>query len=298
MTSKHLDFLTEKRLRMLDPQLHRRFADAVLALLEQLSNYLKYFPDYTDHTGLHALTVLEYCNILIGERNVEHLNVDELYVLLMGCYLHDIGMGIRQVDYEEFCQELGLSADDGIFEPDKIPKIIRSYHHEFSGCYVRKYAKFLDLPSEEHTFAIAQICRGHRRTDLFDPVEFPEALSVPSGNTICMPYLAGILRLADELDVTAQRNLIILYDVSQIKDEHQIFEFKKHIAVKKLNITREDCIMHVDTEEQEVYDGIATLAGKMQDTLDYCASVISQRTPYEITQRRIILQSEFRPANR
>ena len=48
-----------------------------------LSRYENYFPDFTDHTVLHTLDILDLCNQLIG-RQIEKLNVQELYVLLMG----------------------------------------------------------------------------------------------------------------------------------------------------------------------------------------------------------------------
>lgn len=34
------------------------------------------------------------------------MNAYECYVLLMSCYLHDIGMGINEKDYEEFKVQL------------------------------------------------------------------------------------------------------------------------------------------------------------------------------------------------
>ncbi|WP_205948352.1 HD domain-containing protein, partial [Pyramidobacter sp. C12-8] len=59
-----------------------------------LESFLPRFPDFTDHTILHSMDVLEYCNMLIGEKQIERLSAAECYVLIMSCYLHDIGMGI------------------------------------------------------------------------------------------------------------------------------------------------------------------------------------------------------------
>ncbi len=87
------DFAMERRLLELDPGLHSRFTNAVLALRRCLTRYQLVFPGYTDHTSLHSMTVIDFCNKLIGCR-LEKLNADELYVLLMSCYFHDTGMGI------------------------------------------------------------------------------------------------------------------------------------------------------------------------------------------------------------
>lgn len=284
------DFQIEKRLHTLDPHLHKRFSDALIALHKQLENYRAYFPEYTDHTDLHVLTVVENCNRLIREQDVERLSADELYILLMSCYLHDVGMGIREKDYEPFCRELGLDDHPDVKDSGEIPQFIRKHHHEFSGCYIRKYADLLDLPSEEHTFAIVQVGTGHRKTDLFDPGEYPEAMPLPGGKTACLPYLAAILRLADELDVAVERNPMILYDVSQVKDAHQVFEFKKHTAVRSISIDPEAVALTVDPSDREVYDGVAALVAKMQEVTDYCVEVTDRRTPYRISQRRILIR--------
>lgn len=55
----------------------------------------------TDHTALHSLEVIDFCNQLIGE-NIDEMNADEIYVFLMWAYLHDSGMGITMSDYEKF----------------------------------------------------------------------------------------------------------------------------------------------------------------------------------------------------
>lgn len=109
------DFALERRLRKLDPDLHRRFTDAVFCLQHVLSNYKLIFPEYTDHTELHSLTVIHFCNQLIGDR-VADLNGDEIYCLLMGCYFHDTGMGVSQKDFEEFSKK---STSATIFRPTK-----------------------------------------------------------------------------------------------------------------------------------------------------------------------------------
>ena len=69
------DYAMERRLRALDPALHRRFTDSVFALQHILSNYKLIFPTFTDHTELHSLNVIDFCNRIIGEQ-IEKLNAD------------------------------------------------------------------------------------------------------------------------------------------------------------------------------------------------------------------------------
>ena len=101
------DYLLEKRLLKLDPELHRLFTDAVCVLQQTLMQFQRLFPEYTDHSELHSMNVLNFCNALIGEENIDHLNAHEIYVLLLSCYLHDVGMAVSPKDYEEFRKSWG-----------------------------------------------------------------------------------------------------------------------------------------------------------------------------------------------
>ena len=294
------DFRLEKRLRQLDPKLHRRFTDAVFALQYNLSNYKLIFPEYTDHTMLHSLTVIDFCNRLMGEQ-VEKLNADEIYTLLMGCYFHDTGMGISKKDYELFCSQIDFGNYFDTNDRNNIPKTIRTFHHEFSGRFIRKYSELFEIPSEEHIRAITQIARGHRKTDLFDESEYPVAFEVPGGNTVCLPYLASLIRLADEIDVTASRNPKLLYDLESLTDEKEIFYNKMNKAVRTMDITPDSFILRLDDSEitdtgsysaSDLRESLIRMAEKMQYTLDYCRHVVGERTPFRISQEKVLIEDE------
>jgi len=284
------DFLLERRLKEIDPGLHQRFSDTVFALQQILSNYKLIFPDFTDHTELHSLNIIEFCNNLIGEQ-IDKLNADEMYVLLLGCYFHDTGMGISHADFDEFSKQINFGNYFDTHSRDNYPEIVRNFHQEFSGLFLRKYAKFFEFPSEEHLFAIIQISRGHRKTDLNDGKEYPLNLKVPSGNTICLPYLAALVRLADEIDVTASRNSKAIYDLNKIVKEIDLIEFMKHEAVHSLDITDKAFIMGIKSDDPKIIEGLNILAGKMKKTLDYCRNVVNNRTSFTITQEDVIIKN-------
>ena len=98
-------FLCEHKLKQENPELHQVFTNSVFCLQNMLYKYQNIFPTYTDHTSLHSLNVIDFCNRLIGS-NIEKMNTDEIYVLLMGGYLHDSGMGISMSDYEKFKENI------------------------------------------------------------------------------------------------------------------------------------------------------------------------------------------------
>ncbi|MBQ6117987.1 MAG: hypothetical protein IJK98_02025 [Clostridia bacterium] len=282
-------FALEFRLHELDRDLHKRFTDCVFVLQKILSNYKLLFPEYTDHSELHSLTVIQFCNTLIGEQ-LNRLNKNEIYVLLSGCYFHDTGMGITQKDFEAFSREIDFG---DYFEkhPNASPaEQIRDFHNEYSGLFVRKYADLFEFPSKAHLDAVMQISRGHRKTDLKDESIYPIRLPTPDGDTLCLPYLAALLRLADEIDVTAARNSKLLYDLEAITDDRQLFEHKRHRAVRDLLIDRDAFTLLIDDSDPVIVEKIKRMAEKMQQTLDPCRDAVNGRTPYEITQQRILLR--------
>ena len=288
MTNEY-DYAMERRLHALNPELHKRFSESLFVLQHILSNYLLIFPTFTDHTELHSLNVIDFCNRIIGSQ-IEKLNADEIYCLLMGCYFHDTGMGIRKKDYDEFSQKIDFGNYFETHSRKNIPDIIRAFHNEFSGLFLKKYSDLFEIPSAEHLYAIIQISRGHRKTDLTDEKEYPIALPVLGGNTICLPYLSALIRLADEIDVAAGRNLSFLYETSSLTNEKDIIEFGKHEAIKEVAVSDQEFVLIIDTDDKTVYNNIRKMSLKMQKTVDECCAAVTGRTPYVITQKAIKLK--------
>ena len=291
MAETNRDFRLEKRLRLLNPELHRRFADTVTALNNGLSKYKRFFPEYTDHSILHSMNVIGFCNRLIADR-IDALNADEIYILLMSCYLHDAGMGISVKDYENFSARIDFGDYFETHSRGDIPELIRAFHQEFSGQYIHRYAGLFEIPSPEHEQAIIRVVRGHRRTDLMDENVYPAEFRLPNGNTVCLPYLAAMIRLADEVDVAADRNLILLYDIRLLTDEYQIMVNKTVQAIRRMEISDSAFTLEVSTEEGEISALIRKVAEKIQSTLDYCRKVVNNRTPYMITQEKVLIRNQ------
>ena len=68
------DFLMEKRLYDLNPELHRRMSNSLFVLQIILDDYLILFPDFTDHTDTHSVAVIDYCNNLMGEEIINQIH--------------------------------------------------------------------------------------------------------------------------------------------------------------------------------------------------------------------------------
>ena len=289
------DFLLEQKLKEEAPDLHRRVTDSAVVLQKMLQSFLSWFPDFTDHSILHSMDVLEFSNQLIGPR-IQALNVSECYVLLMACYLHDAGMGISQKDYEAFAKQLDLEAYFQAHPQADTARVIRDFHHEFSGLFIRKYGDLFDIPSPELLFAIVQVSRGHRKTDLYDGKAYPDIRT--EQGVIRTAFLSAVLRLADEIDVGADRNPELLFDTSTLTRQVDIDAFGTHESIRTVEVLEDSIVLHVHPKEPRFLPLVETLAGKIQETLDYCRDVAAKRSDLRLTQRRveIVLMDEHTAA--
>ena len=276
------DYLLESKLREINSGLHQRTKDSALVLQKMLESFLPRFPNFTDHTLLHSMDVLEYSNMLIGEKQIERLSAAECYVLIMSCYLHDIGMGINQKNYVELSEKIDFGNYFSTHSGVDTETVIRDFHNEYSGLFIRKYADLFDIPGEEMTFAIVQVSRGHRKTNLLDEVEYRD-LTTPYG-MVRTAYLAAIIRLADEIDVGADRNSELLFDSSKVKVAESIEAFGTHESILKVEVREDEIVLYTKPKESKYRKLIENLANKIGETLEYCRKVASLRSDFSITQ--------------
>lgn len=283
------DYLIEKRLIEQRPDLSNLVTESAFALKHILKSYTTFFPEFTDHSIIHSLNVLDYCNKLIGEKQAAKLNADECYVLIMACYLHDSGMAISMDDYEEFSDRIDFGDYFKTHDPIKLEETIRDYHHEYSGLFIRKYRDLFEIPSDEHLHAIVQVARGHRKTDLFDETEYPD-MRLANGNIIHTPYLAAVLRLGDDLDVAADRVPELLFDISRLTNPRDIEAFGTHHTIRNVSVTEDAIILHLNEGREEYLELVLKLGDKISDALRYCADVCAQRSPFLIGQNRLVIE--------
>ena len=280
------EFALEKRLKEGSADLHRRVRDCVAVLQNTLQLSTARFPTFTDHSTLHSMNVLDFCNRLIGEERVKDLAPEECYVMIMACYLHDVGMGISDRDYARFLEERRSGDIGGASADTDITAAVRAEHHELSAWIIQRYAGLLDIPTEELAFAIAQVSKGHRKTDLLDEKEYPDMVT-ENGVTVRTAYLAAVLRLADEIDVARDRNPELLFDVSQYTEKKDIEAFGTHASIRMVEITEKSILLYTDPKKPEYIRLIREAAEKIRDTLEYCRIAAAVRTGLGITQEKI-----------
>ena len=282
------NYLLERKLREGSKDLHRRTAESIYVLQTMLSKYLTRFPDFTDHSVLHSMSVLDYCNRIIGDDEIDKLCPEECYVLIMACYLHDIGMGIGDRDYAEFSKKLDFGDYFDSHDRNDDADIVRAFHNEYSGLFIRKYAELFDIPSEELTRAIIQVARGHRKTDLLDSSEFGD---IQAGEArIRTAYLSAVMRLADEIDVASDRNPVLLFNTAKLTKEKDIIEFGMHESILHVDVDEKAITLYTRPKSPEYGPRIDRLAEKITDTLFYCRETAEKMSDLRITQDRVILK--------
>lgn len=279
-------FFLEDTLKQKDPQLHHRMTESTFALQRMLRSFLDRFPDFTDHSILHSMNVINYCNLIVGKEQVDRLAPEECYALIMACYLHDIGMGINDRDLQSFMESPEAERFADVIDTDNLPGTVRALHHELSAFLIRKYAAVFDFPSEELTRAVIQISRGHRKTDLFDPQEFAD---IKAGDEVIRTaYLAAVMRIADETDVANDRNPDLLFDTSGLTQMNDIIAFGVHESILSADVSDDAIILSIKPKSEEFIPAIEKTVGDIQKKLDYCRDVAEKRSDLRIRQTKVI----------
>lgn len=98
---------------------------------------------------------------------------------------------------------------------------------------------------------------------------------------------AELIRLADELDLAADRNLLYMGDVERICNPVSKLEHKKNMAIRQLLIKEEELILLVDTANEEIFRHVCEHRDKLSQVLQECKEVVEKRTAYRITQKRV-----------
>jgi len=165
------------------------------------------FPFYTPHDFAHSENVEENLNWIIPEPVKQEMNPFEVFFLALAAWLHDWGMVCR---------------------PQEAPEQARHDHHVRAEQNFEEMHHLLNLTLHEARI-VGRISRGHRKEDLRSPL-YDEQIYGANVH-IDVRFLAALLRLADECDVTHNRvPELIYYSLSPrgASEEH----FRAHLAIQ------------------------------------------------------------------
>lgn len=206
------------------------FVDRLSRIEERTKNLLHYWqahaPHYTDHGKSHCEAVEMNLDELIPEDVKTAMNEYEIFLLLLGVSLHDIGI---------MC---ATSSDEGNRE-------IRETHHERSKQFILRKLKDILVGSER--YVVGEICLAHRDSVQLESLEKEKTIRHPSlGNMdVRMRFLAGLLRLADGCDMCHTRTSEDLISISKPPDE-SIFYHALHERVSGIRFREEEKTIYID----------------------------------------------------
>ena len=274
-------FLLEKTLYERSKRKSATVRDAIYLVKPLLAEYTARFVTFDDHSITHSMRVLNNANLLIGD-NVKKLNDEEIFLFILACYAHDLGMGVTDEYYKEHFNQ---AVDKKYLEkhPNVSTKqILRKFHNEYSGILVRELNEYEHQLSEDEISALALLCRSHRNLDLTDRNLIPTALKVDD-TTVNMAYLSPLLRLADELDLTNERQRYADHvDEEQNPFYIEVMAVKKYI--ERIDINDEEIIV-VFNEYPEHNPMFEELKQEIRSEFHYCADIINKEAPFSIASQ-------------
>ena len=220
--------------------------------------------NFTDHTIKHNFKVLEIIEKMPNICKVNYLDEKEIYVLIMGIFLHDIGMQcdirIRSNVKEEAERIFNVkfsqtySNNKGTQLTIKQQKEIRDNHSLITAAWISilYYEKF-HIP-ERMVEDIIDVCKYHSKLNIEDcPRNF-------KNHTRCRKKLiATILRLGDELDISYDRDRIGKVKESSIPEKSKIYWYIYYITDVEIDsnsikiqyrINPEECKENIDYIER------------------------------------------------
>lgn len=116
---------------------------------------------------------------------------------------------------------------------------------------------------------------GHRVVDLFDFEKYKPDFPVKSGKEyVCLPYLSGILRLADELDITNDRTPDLLFNEYFPSDKVSKEEWEKHKANYLVNFKNDTIVITSNCHKKELYYALVKQYKKIEEVINNIKKLI------------------------
>jgi molecular chaperone HtpG len=248
-----------------------------------LQGFITNFPEYTDHSINHSKAVLGYADHLLNTE-VEKLNEDEAYILIMAGFLHDIGMCPTNEMKANVIESSAFKESGKKFED-----YLRDIHHKVSYQYITTFWRELRIINETYAEAIALVGMGHRKVELLDFDTYNPEFVVKSGSEfVCLPYLAGVLRLADELDITNDRTPELLYNQYFPSNRISREEWVKHKANYFVSFNKPTIKITSKCFEKDLYYALLKQYNKIDGVIKYAQKIV-----YTIPQNERKLKIDF-----
>jgi WD40 repeat protein len=213
--------------------------------------------DYTDHGIRHSERLAEYAVKLIKANDGQDLSSNEMYLLLAGIYLHDIGMqcdvvhfpGIKEQAVKNgACFDIAFTtktANDYSFEEQKA---IRSNHQHLTAAWIDIAFSQNDGGKSTVLDSAAQKIPEDLVDDLIDVCRYHSKLPITSCPLMFdfkpnerKRLVAALLRFSDELDIDVHRVSIETVKTFSFDPRNSIYWYlhnQTHVDFQARNMIR------------------------------------------------------------
>lgn len=252
-----------------------------------MPNSRVFFPTFTNHDIAHLESVEKIIDSLLEENHTNALSDEEIFCLLSAVWLHDIGMIPINNEKQEF---EGKTKQ----EREEYRTRVRENHHVRSKHYIKEHKEELHL-TELESKAIGNICKGHRSVDLNDLND------IPSRTDIRVGPLAALLRLADECDISEDRESSLSnegieedvlqehYKIHNIVHSVQFNHNSNNILIKA-QISEENDIQILSDRRDDIYEELLNVKYFLRKIHIYLDDVeLKVTVNSNMIQKRIIL---------
>jgi hypothetical protein len=172
---------------------------------------------------------------------------------------------------------------------------IRNIHHLRSEEFIVKNYKDLAISDEHQARIIGRLCRGHRKEDLYNRNLF-EPDRIYKDSSINMPFLAALLRIGDELDLTFERAPIIVFEHLHLESKVSLDEWRKHLSISGVIPHPEDPLLikcSATCSDPEIHRLLKKLETKINEELDSLPAHVHQhRAVIKDLPRKFVLSIE------
>lgn len=181
------------------------------------ANDVRIIRDYTDHGCAHSQRIFQKLYEVIYFNKQSNITEEELYLLILGVYLHDIGMQC-DIKRHENIKKLAIDKYHAIFNVEFISGTANSYssdeqneirknHHLLTAAWLDyAYDHTEDILSNAlskinaiYIEDLINICMFHSKLNIMDCMEKTDL------NKVRRRFVATLLRFGDELDIDQYR---------------------------------------------------------------------------------------------
>jgi hypothetical protein len=254
-----------------------KIVEYVSPLLQKIPENM---PEFTLHDPAHSNKIIEIMDKIIPEVVIQNFNSIELSLLILSAYLHDIGMTCDRIEKEHIIendQEFDILFKSNIDKYQKYEQYKSEQNHRAATFiqdqifteflrrnHVKRSAKYIlenltegkyELTYNDIPFykLLIKICNAHGEPvkNLYDNNMFPKETLI-GNHIINVQYLSLILRLADILDLDAERTPKVIYEFVNPENPISILEWKKHRAVIGSSINEKKILFEAECSSPEV----------------------------------------------